>query len=203
MKIGILGGTFNPPHKGHVKLGLDFAKKLCLDKILVIPAKVPTHKQASFLASGEDRLNMCSIAFCDSIFEVSDIEIKSEKDSYTIFTLEKLKEKYPCDELYLIIGSDMFFIFDKWYRYRDILSLCTVCVEVRENDEKTDALKEYAKSRLGIDTDKEKRIIINTVKPFPVSSTGIRRRIKEKKGVIRLIGKEESEYIKNRGLYLD
>ena len=203
MKIGILGGTFNPPHKGHIKLGLDFAKKLGLDKVLVIPAKIPTQKKADGLVSGKDRLKMCSLAFKDKIFEVSDIEIKSEKDSYTVYTLEMLKEKYPDDEFYLIIGSDMFLIFDKWYRFEDILSLCTVCVEARENDESIDKLKNYAKKTLGIDTDKSGKIIINPVKPFPVSSTQIRQRIKDKKGVKRLIDKDEFEYIKTRGLYLD
>lgn len=203
MKIGILGGTFNPPHKGHIKLGLDFAKKLGLDKVLVIPAKIPTHKEANGLVSGKDRLKMCRLAFKDKIFEVSDIEIKSEKDSYTVYTLEMLKEKYPDDEFYLIIGSDMFLIFDKWYHYKDILSMCTVCVETRENDESIDELKKYAKKTLGIDTDKSGKIIINPVKPFPVSSTEIRQRIKDKKGIKRLVDKDEFEYIKTRGLYLD
>ena len=203
MKIGILGGTFNPPHKGHVKLGRDFAKKLSLDKVLVIPSKTPTHKQAKELAEGRDRLEMCRLAFKDDIFEVSDIEIESEKDSYTVFTLEMLKKKYPDDGLYLIIGSDMFLIFDRWYRFEDILSMCIVCVEVRENDESIDTLKKYAKKHLGIDADKSDRIIINPVKPFPVSSTEIRQRIKDGRGVKRLVDGDELEYIESRRLYLD
>ena len=203
MKIGILGGTFNPPHKGHVKLGLDFAKKLSLDRVLVIPSKEPTHKKAPELASAGDRLEMCSLAFDNSIFEVSDIEIKSDRDSYTVYTLEMLKEKYPDSEFYLIIGSDMFLIFDRWYRFEDILSMCTVCVEARENDESITALKKFAKNTLGIDTAKSDKIIINRVKPYPVSSTEIRQRIKDGRGVKRLLGEKVSEYIKNRGLYLD
>jgi nicotinate-nucleotide adenylyltransferase len=203
MKIGILGGTFNPPHKGHVKLGLDFAKKLSLDRILVIPAKTPTHKKAKDLVSGKDRLKMCSLAFKDKVFEVSDIEIKSEKDSYTVYTLEMLKERYPDDEFYLIIGSDMFLIFDRWHRFEDILSMCTVCVEVRENDESVETLKKYAKKHLGIDTEKSDKIIINPIKPFPVSSTEIRQRIKDKKGVKRLVDRDELEYIESRRLYFD
>ncbi|MBO4338300.1 MAG: nicotinate (nicotinamide) nucleotide adenylyltransferase [Clostridia bacterium] len=202
MKIGILGGTFNPPHKGHVKLGLDFAKKLELDKIIVIPAKIPTHKKAEGLVGGRDRLKMCSLEFKDSIFEVSDIEIKSERESYTVYTLEMLKEKYPDGEFYLIIGSDMFLIFDKWYRFEDILSMCTVCVEVRENGESVETLEKYAKKHLGIDTRKSEKIIINPVKPFPVSSTEIRQRIRDGRGVKRLIGSDVAQYIKSRGLYL-
>ena len=202
MKIGILGGTFNPPHKGHVKLGLDFAKKLGLDKVLVIPAKTPTHKKAKGLVSSEDRLKMCALAFEDGIFEVSDIEIKSDRDSYTVYTLGMLREKYPEGEFYLIIGSDMFLIFDKWYRYEDILSMCTVCVESRESDGNTHTLKKFAKKNLGIDTSKSDKIIINEVKPFPVSSTEIRQKIKDGRGVKRLLGEKVTEYIKNRGLYL-
>ena len=202
MKIGILGGTFNPPHKGHVKLGRDFAKNLGLDRVLVIPAKIPTHKTAKDLAGSEDRLKMCSLAFSDDIFEVSDIEIKSDRDSYTVYTLEMLKEKYPDDEMYLIIGSDMFLIFDKWYRFEDILSMCTVCVEARENTDSTQELRRFAKKKLGIDTEKSERIIIANIKPFPVSSTEIRQKIKDGRGVKRLLGEEVTEYIKNRGLYL-
>ena len=203
MKIGILGGTFNPPHKGHLKLGRDFARELKLDKILIIPSKSPTHKEAKSLASGRDRLKMCSLLFTDSVFEVSDIEIASEKESYTIYTLKELKKLYPDDELYLIIGSDMFLFFDKWYRYKDILSLCTVCVESREDSESTALLKRFSLETLGIDADKSDKIIISSVAPLPVSSTDIRQRIKEKRGVKRLLGEEELEYIIGRRLYLD
>ena len=205
MKIGILGGTFNPPHKGHVKLGLDFAKELSLDKILVIPAKVPTHKTAPDLINGRERLKLCSLAFDDGIFEVSDIEIKSERDSYTVFTLEMLKEKYPDSEFFLIIGSDMFLIFDKWYRFEDILKMCTVCVEARQDENSVDELKGFAKTHLGLDINGEKgeKVIISQKKPFPVSSTEIRKRIRDGRGVKRLIPERELEYIVSRGLYLD
>jgi len=205
MKIGILGGTFNPPHKGHVKLGLDFARELSLEKILVIPSKIPTHKAAPDLLSGEERLKLCSLAFDDGIFEVSDIEIKSEKDSYTVFTLEMLEKLYPDSEFYLIIGSDMFLIFDKWYRFEDILKKCTVCVEARQNEDSIDELKRYAKKHLGLDIkgrDGEK-IIFSCKKPFPVSSTEIRRKIRDGRGVKRLIPEKELEYIIGRRLYLD
>ena len=205
MKIGILGGTFNPPHKGHVKLGLDFANELSLDRVLVIPAKVPTHKTAPDLLSGKERLKLCSLAFDNDIFEVSDIEIKSEKDSYTVFTLEALEKLYPDDEFYLIIGSDMFLIFDRWYRFEDILKKCTVCVEARQDSDSIIELKNFAKTRLGIDIKGEngERIIISQIKPFPVSSTEIRQRIKDGRGVKRLIPEKELEYIISRRLYLD
>ena len=205
MKIGILGGTFNPPHKGHVKLGLDFARELKLDKILVIPAKIPTHKAAKDLLGGDERLKLCSLAFDNGIFEVSDIEIRSKNDSYTIFTLEALEKLYPDGEFYLIIGSDMFFIFDKWYRYEDILNKCTVCVEERQDEDSVGELKRYAKKHLGIDIKGEKgeKVIISQKKPFPVSSTEIRQRIKDGKGVKRLVPERELVYIKSRRLYLD
>jgi nicotinate-nucleotide adenylyltransferase len=205
MKIGILGGTFNPPHKGHVKLGLDFANELSLDKVLVIPSKIPTHKTAPDLLSGEERLKLCSLAFDNGIFEVSDIEIKSEKDSYTFFTLEALRKLYPDSELYLIIGSDMFLIFDKWYRYRDILGMCTVCVEARQNEDSVAELKSYAKKHLGLKIEgrEGEKVIISQKKPFPVSSTEIRQRIKDGRGVKRLVPERELEYIVSRRLYLD
>jgi nicotinate-nucleotide adenylyltransferase len=112
-----------------------------------------------------------------------------------------LRKKYPKDEFFLIIGSDMFLIFDRWYRYNEILETCTVCVEARENEDKISELEKYAKEHLNIDVKTSDRVIIANVKPYPVSSTEIRRKIKDGRGVKRLLGEKVSEYIKNRGLY--
>ena len=111
MKIGIFGGTFNPPHKGHSRMVEKMAEELELDKVIIIPNKVPTHKRCDDLADNKDRLAMCKIAFNNPKYEISTMEMDRETDSYTIYTVEDLRKKYPNDDLYLIIGSDMFLIF--------------------------------------------------------------------------------------------
>ena len=84
MKIGVFGGTFNPPHKGHLRLANHASDMLGLDKIIIIPSCIPPHKIAGNLAKGEDRLEMCRLAFCrDSRFEVSSIELDRGDKSYT------------------------------------------------------------------------------------------------------------------------
>ena len=97
MKIGLFGGTFNPVHSGHVNLVKNFKEKLNLDKVLVIPTATPPHKEAKELASSEDRIEMCKLAFGD-LAEVSDVEIRRGGKSYTVETLEELKKIYKNDD---------------------------------------------------------------------------------------------------------
>lgn len=203
MKIGILGGTFNPPHYGHIQLGKDFSKRLCLDKVLVIPNKVPTHKRVEFLPDREDRLNMCRIAFNDPIFEISTIEMDREKDSYTFFTLEQLEEVYPDSQFYLFIGSDMFLSFHKWYKHKEILQKCTLCVETRQDEITINTLRKYAFETLGVYIKDltAKNVIISPVSPFEVSSTEIRENIKNEKSVYSFLPPAIIDYIESRGLY--
>ena len=135
MKIGIFGGTFNPPHKGHARMIEKLTEELELDKVLIIPNKIPTHKRCDELADNKDRLAMCKMAFKNPKFEISTMEMDRESDSYTIFTVDELKKKYPADELYLIIGSDMFLMFHKWYKHKELLEKCRICVGARETQE--------------------------------------------------------------------
>lgn len=108
MKIGIFGGTFNPPHKGHLRLIETFADKLELDKVLVIPDKRPVHKICEDLALDSDRAELCRRTFTGKNYEVSTMEIDRDTDSYMIFTVNEILSKYKDAQLFLIIGSDMF-----------------------------------------------------------------------------------------------
>ncbi|MBR6785285.1 MAG: nicotinate-nicotinamide nucleotide adenylyltransferase, partial [Clostridia bacterium] len=87
IKIGIFGGTFNPPHSGHVRLATEAADKLGFEKVLIVPSCIPPHKMPGKLASGEHRLEMCRLAFNDERFEVSSIELDRGSRSYTVETL--------------------------------------------------------------------------------------------------------------------
>ena len=121
MKIGIFGGTFNPPHNGHLRLIETFADKLELDKVLVIPDKRPVHKICEDLALDSDRAELCRRTFTGKNYEVSTMEIDRDTDSYMIFTVNEILSKYKDAQLFLIIGSDMFLSFHKWYKYREIM----------------------------------------------------------------------------------
>ena len=124
MKIGVFGGTFNPVHLGHLNCLKSVAEQAGLDKMIVMPDRIPPHKQAEDLASSEDRLNMCRLAFADiPCVEISDWELKQEGKSYSVITLRHLKEIYPHDKLFFIMGSDMLLSFEEWYQYKEILSL--------------------------------------------------------------------------------
>lgn len=204
MKIGIFGGTFNPPHKGHEKLVSDFTEKLNLDKVLIIPNKKPTHKQCDELAFDTDRLEMCRLAFVGPKYEISSIEIDRNTDSFMIFTVNEILEKYPDSEIYLIIGSDMLLIFHKWYKYREILEKCKkICVMTRDDVDTIKVLRTYVFETLRIyikDLESEK-ILLSPTEPFLASSTEIREKIKNGENISNIVNAEVEEYIAKRGLY--
>ena len=115
MRIGIFGGTFDPPHAGHKKYADEVRNKLSLDNLIVIPTAAPPHKQKKTSTTAEDRLNMLGLLFeKDSGVLVSDMEIARGGRSYTFETVTLLREQYPDDELIFILGSDMLLSFHTW-----------------------------------------------------------------------------------------
>jgi nicotinate-nucleotide adenylyltransferase len=124
MKIGILGGTFNPVHIGHLILAEEAREKLGLDKVIFIPTALPPHKDNVNIAPAADRLKMLKLATkSNKYFAVSDVEIKRKGRSYTIDTLKELKKKYKNDELYFIIGSDLLKYLNEWKDLSQILKM--------------------------------------------------------------------------------
>lgn len=193
MKIGVFGGTFNPPHNGHIRLAKAAADELKLDKLLVIPSCIPPHKIAAKLADGQERLEMCRLAFgCDPRFEVSPMELERGSRSYTVETLRELKALYPDSELYFIVGSDMLESFDKWYLWQEILSLSVLCAASREEGYSPD-LSRFGKLA--------ERIKIITLDPLEVSSTQIRNSSGEVSP--ELLDPKVAAYIREHGLYDD
>ena len=196
MKTAIYGGAFNPLHNGHIHLALKLNEKFEFDRIILIPTGNPVHKSDSEFVSDEDRINMCKLITEDySLFEVSDIEIKSEEKSYTYNTVQKLKELYPNDDFYLIIGGDMLMIFDKWYEYIKLSKEVEVICAARQYD--FDALykkkKQLQKNGCNI-------TLVN-IKPFVVSSSEIREKLRNKIKVDDLMPTKIYNYILERSLY--
>lgn len=193
-KTGIFGGTFNPPHLGHLGL-LEAAKKeLELDRILVIPACIPPHKSAPDLAPAADRLEMCRLGLCpDSSCQVSDIEVRRGEKSYTIDTLTELTEQYPGDEFYLIIGSDMLSTFTQWYRWEDILKLAKVAAASREIG--------FVPDLSCFSEEQRERIVCLSLPPFELCSTEIRESISAWEDASRFLVPAVSRYISETGIY--
>ena len=124
MNIGLLGGTFNPVHIGHLILAEEAREKLKLDKIIFIPTALPPHKDNLDIAPADKRLKMLKLAISgNKYFAVSDIEIKRQGRYYTIDTLNELKRKYSRDELYFIIGSDLLKYLNEWKDLHEIIKM--------------------------------------------------------------------------------
>ncbi len=196
-KILLFGGTFNPIHKGHVNAVRTMDKKLSFDKIIVMPSKIPPHKIAQDLASEHDRLEMCRLAFSDiKKAEISDFEIKRNKVSYSYYTVKHLKETYPDDEIFMAVGSDMLLTFDRWYRFKAILKMCSLVVVSREKgdfsqlSEKAKELSEYGK------------INLVAAEPFEISSTEIREMLKNDEDTSCYLLENVVKYIRENKIYV-
>ena len=152
-RIGLYGGTFDPPHLGHTEMLLQAKKQLDLDLVIVLPCGDPVHK--SGVTNKQQRYEMCKTAFsgADGIF-VSDYEVEKPEKSYSLYTLRHFAEIFADSELYFIIGSDSLEDFSKWYKPEEISQLCTLTIAPRANHRFNKA-KDFAEKTglkyLGID----------------------------------------------------
>lgn len=186
MKIGILGGTFNPVHLGHLILAQEMQSQLKLDKVIFIPTNIAAHKE-EIKVSAKDRLAMLKLAVSDNpFFEVSDLEIKRGGVSYTIDTVETLKKDYPEDKLFLIIGSDLAKDFSTWKQPEILKKEITIVVAQR---------KEYF-------FDQNKWFLALPVTQVAISSSLIRELIKKNISIKYLVPEAVLQYIKENNLYL-
>ena len=147
-RIGIYGGSFNPPHLGHIRAALETRRLLRLDRVILIPDAVPPHKMlAPGSPDAKTRLELVRLAVegCDGL-EVSDIELRRDGPSYTVDTLRQLHTQYPQDELFLLMGTDMFLTFDQWRGPEDIAHMAAlVCMyRTEKNGTLTAELQEKA-----------------------------------------------------------
>lgn len=150
-KIGIMGGTFNPIHNAHLLIAEMAREEYGLDRVIFITDGNPPHKSANVTA--KQRFEMTHIAIADnSAFEEDDFEINRSEKSYTVNTLGYLKEKYPNDDLFFIIGEDSLNDFDKWYKPDKILEMCSLLVFPRKSlkslTETIKAVKEKMNGRI-------------------------------------------------------
>lgn len=195
MKIGIMGGTFNPVHNAHLLIAEIACEQYELDRVIFMTGGNPPHKSDAIDA--HDRLNMARIAIeGNSHFIADDFEVERSEKSYTLHTLEYLKKKYPSAELFFIIGEDSLCDLHKWYKPEEILKLCTILVFPRKSQKETENAIMNAKNTLG------GNILPVTAPVIGISSTDIRSRIKNKQTVRYMLPEGVIRYIEENGLYV-
>lgn len=196
-RIGLFGGTFNPVHNGHIHLAEEAVSELGLSKLILIPSNIPPHKEAGELCSCEDRVQMCWLAAeGKENFEVSLFEINQGGKSYSYYTVEHFSELYPDEEIFLLTGSDMLLSFEKWFRFEDILKKVTLAVVSREYDDSEQIVRK-AEELSGFG-----KIKIISSRPYPVSSTEIRRRIRNGEKYSCYLPEKVVQYIRLKNLYI-
>ena len=195
LKTAIFGGTFNPPHNGHIAMLSGIADLPEIEKILVMPANIPPHK-AGDIAAAHHRVNMCKMAFNGiKKAEICLLELELEGKNYTLNTLKRLKERSVQNPV-LVIGADSLINFDKWYEYEQILNMAELYVYPRQGMDKSLVLtaKAFIEGKGGAVT------LLNQSPPG-ISSTLVRDRILNKKPISDFVPSAVAEYIKENGLY--
>ena len=194
-RVGILGGTFNPPHLAHLVCAQEAHAQLDLDVVLWIPTNVPPHKEAPEDPGGRVRLALCEAAIGgDARFEVSGIELERAGPSYTVDTLRLLSDQAPEDELIFIAGGDMARSLPFWREPEQVLSLATFAVAERAGAARQD-IAEQLRSLADAD------VTFFAMPRIDVSSSDVRRRVAEGRPIRYLVPDAVAAEIDRRELY--
>ena len=193
MRIAIYGGSFNPMHIGHEKIVDYVLNNLNIDKIIIIPVGIPSHRENN-LEQSDTRLKICKEIFKgNKKIEVSDIEIKSEGKSYTYDTLLKLIDLYgENNEFFEIIGEDSLKSLKTWKNYEELLKICKFIVFRRKDDKNIQIDEEFLNN---------KNIIILENEYYDISSTEIRNMVKNNEDISAFVNKKVKKLIEKE--YLD
>ena len=193
MKIGVFGGTFNPPHLGHLIVAESARETLNLDKVFFIPCGSPPHKSSRSLIDSDRRMEMVTLAISGHrSFELSDLEIQRGGKSYTVDTLRVLTSLYPRSELYLLIGIDNLLDLHTWKEPEEIFALSEVVAINRPGFDPADVRKDYLR-----------RVTFLRSPNIDISSSEIRRKAKMGKSIRYLVPSAVEAYIAKHGAYRD
>lgn len=215
-RIGLLGGTFNPIHCGHLRAAADVQAAFGLDKVLFIPSYIPPHKESAGVASAADRFRMVELACLGHPgFVASSIEVEAQETSYSILTLARIKELYPGAPVFFILGVDAFLEIGTWREYKRVLAECLFIVtgrpgfilesaagvlggtlagriyRVAEGEAPDEALF----SRFGV--------FLLPIKALDISSTDIRSRVRRGENPEGRVPAAVADYIRDHQLYTD
>ena len=197
-KIGIMGGTFNPIHNGHLALAQSAYEFCNLDEVWFMPSGVSYLKSKDDIVSGRHRLKMTELAVGDTAhFKCSDMEVCREGYTYTADTLRLLHEKYPEDMFYFIMGADSLFGLPQWREPEAIASLCTIVTVVRDDVDATELMSQ----KVYVEKTFNAKVTMVPFQKVDISSSIIRKKLSEGKFVDDLLPEKVLEYIKAHGLY--
>lgn len=198
MKIGILGGTFDPIHKGHLIIGEYARVSNELDKVVFIPSGRHPFKNNEKITDPEKRLEMLQLATkSNPYFQISTIEIERTGISYTIDTIRDVKKQYKEDEIYFIIGSDILFEIEKWKEFKELIKLCKFILFYRIDEDEEEILKKINELKNSYEMEIKKI----EAPIFPISSTEIRERVKKGLSIKYLVQEEVENYILRNCIY--
>jgi len=189
-RLGVFGGTFDPPHHGHLVVAVEALEQLDLQRLIFVPAAVPPHKAERVQATGPQRLAMMRAAVAgDPSFEVSDLELQRGGTSYTVDTLRQLRERDPDAELVFLLGIDQFRTFESWREPEEIVRLARLAVFERGGEQFVPDTR-YPAVRLPITR-------------LDLSSTQIRRRVAAGLEIRYHVPQRVQRVIEEQGLYRD
>lgn len=197
-RIGIIGGTFNPIHNGHLMIAENARWDFDLDEVWFIPAHIPPHKQEQNILNDQLRMEMVDLAVADTpYFKTSDYEIKQNRISYTYETLSYFNKQYPDHDFFFIMGGDSLFHFNEWKNPEIILKCAHIIVAAR-NQADIDSLKEKANELVNIYGGK---IYILSSPKLDISSTMLRKRSNEGKSLRYFVPDSVNTFIRDKGIY--
>jgi nicotinate-nucleotide adenylyltransferase len=195
--IGILGGTFNPPHVGHLLLGQEALVQLGLERVLLVPVHTPSHKEAAGDPGPQARVELCRLASGDDDrFEVSTVEVDRGGSSFTVDTLRELDASRPGDQLTFVVGGDMARALPSWREPEAVVSLARLAVA-----ERGEARREAILSAVRTVPGAEQRVVFFEMPRVDISSSLVRERVAAGKPVRYLVPDAVADAIAAQGLY--
>jgi len=196
LRVGILGGTFNPPHVGHLVCAQEAMVQLDLEKVLFVPAARPPHRDIEADPGVDARVELCEAAISgDDRFELSRAEVEREGVSYTVDTLREFRKETPDDELFLLLGGDQAASLMSWHEPEQVLELATVAAVERVG---------FSRNAISIKLGRlpgGRGILYLDMPVMQVSSSLVRRRVAEGKPIRYLVPDPVVDYIYEHGLY--
>jgi nicotinate-nucleotide adenylyltransferase len=196
LRVGILGGAFNPPHVGHLVCAQEAVVQLDLEKVVFVPTARPAHREIEQDPGAEVRVELCEAAIADDDrFELSRAELEREGPSYTVDTLRELRAAAPDDELFLLLGGDQAASLPSWHEPEEVLELSTVVAVERVGFSRSTIALKLSHLRGGRDV----RVLEMPV--MQVSSSMIRRRVALGQPIRYLVPEPVAELVRERGLY--
>jgi nicotinate-nucleotide adenylyltransferase len=196
VRVGLLGGTFNPPHLAHLVCAQEAYAQLGLERVLMVPARVPPHKSVTDEPGIEHRVELCRLAIGDDErFDVSELEVGREGPSYTVDTLQELHSQMPDSQLFLIVGTDVAVGFSEWREPERVLSMATLAVAERPGTARADV-----EATLGRLPGGEKSRFFD-MPEIGISSTMLRERVRAAASTRYLMPDSVRDYIDRHNLY--